>query len=186
MLNPVAPVLEGLDLSVVRGQQPDLPWLAYSVAVSASSSVRCRLFPTTRASLRREHLGICDERIFNAGGPRLQALPAGERHDSLRDLIPSLVKRAVRRDRERPLAPEEFWVLNDISFELKKGETLGIIGHNGAGKSTMLKHLSGIMQPTRGSIEVKGRLSALIEVGPAFTLILPGAKTCFSMGSSLE
>ena len=67
----------------------------------------------------------------------------GERHDSLRDLIPSLVKRAVRRDRERALAPEEFWVLNDISFDLKKGETLGIIGHNGAGKSTMLKHLSG-------------------------------------------
>ena len=49
----------------------------------------------------------------------------GERHDSLRDLIPSLVKRAVRKDRERALAPEEFWVLNDISFDVKKGETLG-------------------------------------------------------------
>ena len=92
----------------------------------------------------------------------------GELHDSLRDLIPALVKRAVRRDRERALAPQEFWVLNDICFDLRRGETLGIIGHNGAGKSTMLKLLSGIMKPTSGAITVNGKLSALIEVGAGF------------------
>jgi len=106
----------------------------------------------------------------------------GEKHDSLRDLIPSLVKRAVGRDRARALAPEEFWVLNDISFELKRGETLGIIGHNGAGKSTMLKHLSGIMEPTRGSIEVQGRLSALIEVGAGFHPDLTGRENVYLNG----
>jgi lipopolysaccharide transport system ATP-binding protein len=106
----------------------------------------------------------------------------GDQHDSLRDLIPSLVKRAVRKDRERALAPQEFWVLNDISFEVKKGETLGIIGHNGAGKSTMLKHLSGIMVPTRGSIDVTGRLSALIEVGAGFHPDLTGRENVFLNG----
>jgi lipopolysaccharide transport system ATP-binding protein len=106
----------------------------------------------------------------------------GEQHDSLRDLIPSLVKRAVRKDRERALAPQEFWVLNDICFEVNKGETLGIIGHNGAGKSTMLKHLSGIMVPTRGSIEVNGRLSALIEVGAGFHPDLTGRENVFLNG----
>ena len=106
----------------------------------------------------------------------------GEQHDSLRDLIPSLIKRAVRKDRERALAPQEFWVLNDISFDVKKGETLGIIGHNGAGKSTMLKHLSGIMVPTRGTIEVNGRLSALIEVGAGFHPDLTGRENVFLNG----
>ena len=106
----------------------------------------------------------------------------GEKHDSLRDLLPALVKRAVRRDRERALAAQEFWVLSDICIDVRKGETVGIIGHNGAGKSTMLKHLSGIMEPTRGRVEVHGRLSALIEVGAGFHPDLTGRENVYLNG----
>ena len=99
----------------------------------------------------------------------------GEKHDSLRDLIPALAMRMLRQvTRPVELKQEEFWALQNISFEIKKGEAVGIIGHNGAGKSTMLKHLSGIMRPTSGKIDVHGRLSALIEVGAGFHQDLTG------------
>ena len=87
----------------------------------------------------------------------------GEIHDSLRDLIPALTGRFLRRSDQ--LERQEFWALQDISFEVRRGEAFGIIGPNGAGKSTILKLMSGIFQPTRGTLEVNGTLSALIEVG---------------------
>ena len=107
----------------------------------------------------------------------------GERHDSLRDLIPALARRAFSKVAMVPeLKEQEFWALRDINFEIGKGEAVGIIGHNGAGKSTMLKHLSGIMKPTRGKIEVNGRLSALIEVGAGFHQDLTGRENVFLNG----
>src|ERR1700761_7511931 len=83
----------------------------------------------------------------------------GEVYDSLRDLIPALTGRLFKgKPQGGDLAEREFWALNDASFTVARGEAFGIIGDNGAGKSTMLKLLTGIMKPTHGNIRVNGRL----------------------------
>jgi lipopolysaccharide transport system ATP-binding protein len=108
----------------------------------------------------------------------------GELFDSLRDLVPALTKRFVS-GRGAELAEREFWALRDVSFQLERGEAFGIIGGNGAGKSTMLKLLTGIMRPTHGSISVSGRLSALIEVSAGFHYDLTGRENIFLNGAIL-
>lgn len=80
---------------------------------------------------------------------------------------------------------QEFWALQDVSFEVPRGEALGIIGQNGAGKSTILKLLSNITIPSSGEITIKGRLSALIEVGSGFHPELTGRENVYLSGSIL-
>lgn len=83
---------------------------------------------------------------------------------------------------KRELVFEEFCALTDVSFSVKKGEILGIIGYNGAGKSTMLKVISGIMKPTIGTIKVEGIISPLIELGSGFDMELTARENIFLNG----
>ena len=86
---------------------------------------------------------------------------------------------------EKTLRQDEFWALKDISFEVKRGECLGLIGHNGAGKSTLLKLLNGLIRPDAGSVEMCGRVGALIELGAGFSPLLSGRENVYINGSIL-
>lgn len=109
----------------------------------------------------------------------------GEIYNSLRDLIPALTGRMFRQQELNEHDGREFWALQDISFEVRRGEAFGVIGPNGAGKSTMLKLLSQVMKPTRGSIHVDGRVSALIELGAGFHQDLTGRENVYLYGTIL-
>jgi lipopolysaccharide transport system ATP-binding protein len=109
----------------------------------------------------------------------------GETYNSLRDLLPALTGKMFQQRELTEGDKREFWAVQDLSFEVKHGEAFGIIGHNGAGKSTALKMLSRIMRPTRGRMVVNGRLSALIEVSAGFHHDLTGRENIFLNGTIL-
>jgi lipopolysaccharide transport system ATP-binding protein len=88
------------------------------------------------------------------------------------------------RDRVE-LRPDEFWALQDINFEVRRGECLGLIGHNGAGKSTLLKILNGLNRPDAGRITMRGRVAAMIELGAGFNPILTGRENIFTQAALL-
>jgi ABC-type polysaccharide/polyol phosphate transport system ATPase subunit len=93
------------------------------------------------------------------------------------------IKAAIMRGRR--VISEDFWALRDVSFQVHQGETFGLIGENGSGKSTMLKCLTRILRPTEGSVRIEGKVSALLELGAGFHPELSGRENVFLNGAIL-
>src|SRR5712671_285084 len=99
---------------------------------------------------------------------------------SIRDELARLTRRALMRGAGEA---NTFWALRDVSFEIRRGETVGLIGSNGAGKSTILKILSRVTWPTTGTFGIKGKVGALIEVGAGFHPDLTGRENVYLNGA---
>lgn len=102
---------------------------------------------------------------------------AHDRISSLKEYMTKLIKRELRY--------EEFWALKNVSFNVSKGEVVGIIGKNGAGKSTLLKIISGILKPTEGSVTCSGSIVPMLELGSGFDHDLTGRENIFLNGAIL-
>ena len=133
--------------------------------------------PNSDLAISIEHLG----KLYSIGHRRSDK-------DGMRHAIEGAVRdpRAwLRRRRSGKIDKVDFWALRDVSLEIKRGEVVGIIGRNGAGKSTMLKLLSRITVPTEGRIRINGRIASLLEVGTGFHLELTGRENIFLNGAIL-
>ncbi|HBY08814.1 MAG TPA: ABC transporter ATP-binding protein, partial [Chloroflexi bacterium] len=90
-----------------------------------------------------------------------------------------------RQKNNETLRDNEFWAVRGVSLSVKRGETLGLIGHNGAGKTTLLRMLNGLIKPDQGRIEIKGRMQALIALGAGFNPVLSGRENIYINASVL-
>ena len=102
---------------------------------------------------------------------------SSEKFDSFKEYVIKSIKRQVSYD--------EFWALQDVSFHVEKGQSLGLVGLNGSGKSTMLKIIAGVLKPIRGRVTVRGNMAPLIELGAGFDMDLTARENVFLNGALL-
>lgn len=102
---------------------------------------------------------------------------SSEKFDSFKEYVIKRLKKQVSFD--------EFWALQDVSFQIQRGDSLGLIGLNGSGKSTMLKTIAGVLKPTKGTVEVRGTIAPLIELGAGFDMDLTARENVFLNGALL-
>lgn len=95
------------------------------------------------------------------------------------------IKEYLIRSLKKKIVYNEFWALNDVSFEVRRGDSIGLIGLNGSGKSTMLKIIAGVLKPTRGTASVHGSVAPLIELGAGFDFDLTAKENVFLNGALL-
>lgn len=107
------------------------------------------------------------------------------RFNLARERVDNIKEYMVRFFSGKRVAIDEFWALKDISFTVKKGDAFALVGANGSGKSTMLKVISGILTPTKGSVTVNGSIAPLIELGAGFDMELTGRENIFLNGAIL-
>jgi lipopolysaccharide transport system ATP-binding protein len=118
-----------------------------------------------------------DQIVIDVAGVSKAFLIYNKPQDRLKQFIVPRLERAIGRTSRNYY--KEFWALHDVSFQLKKGDVLGIIGRNGSGKSTLLQILAGTMTPTLGSVAVRGRVAALLELGSGFNPEFTGRENVF-------
>jgi lipopolysaccharide transport system ATP-binding protein len=125
---------------------------------------------TDNVAIRVQNLGKCYQIYDN---PR----------DRLKQFLIPRIRRIAGKAHKQYFS--EFWALKDVSFEVKKGETVGIIGRNGSGKSTLLQIICGTLNPTNGSIQTNGRIAALLELGSGFNPEFTGRENVYMNASVL-